>query len=138
MTVTAIDDRRAIDDGNGNCTSNLSLELLQCIQHCGHCIARGISCTTMLTALTSLADGALLEWLECALLGLETQAKQTLNCLLAGCVLLLADDPTGLCLHQILAGQTAAGVLCIAMEYLCLGANCLNLLGCHFYITRRF
>lgn len=93
----------------------------------------------MLTALASLADGTLLEWLESALLGLEAQAEQTLNCLLAGCMLLLADDPTGLCLHQILAGQTTAGVLCIAMKYLCLGANCLNLLGCHFfYIKRRF
>lgn len=77
---------------------------------------------------------ALTEQAELALLGLEAEAKQTLDCLLTGGVLGLADDATGLGLHELLASQTTGGAPGGAMEYLCLAAACLHGLccWCHF------
>jgi len=72
-----------------------------------------------------LKRNALLEKLECSLLGLVASLHQVLECLLAQSVLLLAHNAT-LVLHQILAGQTTGSVLSTTMPHLCLRAHCRN------------
>jgi hypothetical protein len=70
-----------------------------------------------------LPCGALAEQAEPALGRLVAELEQTRDRLLARRMLLAADNPAHLRLHQILLLQTPARVLCRAMEYFCLGTD---------------
>ena len=71
---------------------------------------------------TGLTSRTLAEQTERTLLRLEAERKEVLDRLLAGRMLLAADDATHLRAHQILLREPAARVLRRAVEYLRLRA----------------
>ena len=79
--------------------------------------------------LTLGGPAVLVEQPEGTLLGLVALAGQVLQCLATSGLLLPANNPAVLVLHQIGLDETARGVLSGTMEHLSLGASCHHICG---------